>query len=239
VKKIEHISLLENLETFWICENQISAIENLPKSIKSFWAGNNLITNLDNNILNYKELSDLNISGNLINSLQDIFILSKLTSLKLLSFNDPNFGDNPICSINYYRIFIISHLPFLQILDEIRVTEDEKKEIDTIYKKKNLYYRNRIKTYHNISKSLFNLMKSAKNFYMVFKNYRMNYLYKRVKLLEYLKDKEGQSAEEIEKEITNIQNYIEKCYKNIGFVKKCESEIKAEIENINDFMIVK
>jgi hypothetical protein len=224
------------LEQFWICDNSLTVIENLPLSIRSFWAGNNYIASLSDEILKYN-LEDLNISGNLLLSFTDIFILSKIKTLKNLSLNDPNFGENPICALNNYRVFTLSHLPFLELLDEIKVTEDEKLEVEKIYKKKNLYYKNKIKTYHNMSKSLFSLIKSVKNFSITYKKLRLCYLYKRLKYLAYLKQKD--SDPNIEKEEENIKGYIEKVYTNIEKIKDYELQVKNSIVEINDLMIVK
>jgi hypothetical protein len=237
VKRIEHVDKLDKLEQFWISDNKIEVVENLPLSIKSLWIANNFIRELDNGILNHK-LEDLNLSGNLLLSFADIFILSKLKTLKSLSLSDPNFGDNPICSLNNYRVFMLSHLSFLEMLDEINITVEEKREVEKTYKKKNLYYKNKIKTYHNISKSLFTLIKSLRRFNTVYKTMRLDYLYKRTKLLEYLKQKDGEN-ESIDKELENIKGYIEKCYYNLDKVKEYENHIKNSIIEINDLMIVK
>jgi hypothetical protein len=160
-------------------------------------------------------------------------------TLKSLSLSDPNFGDNPVCALNNYRVFTLSHLPFLELLDEITITAEERKEIEKTYKKKNLYYRNKIKSYHNISKSLFGLVKSVRNFQIVYRNMRLNYLDKRAKLLLYLKHKNEGDRDSIDKELENIKGYIEKCHSNIDKVKEYEGLLKDSIIEINDLMIVK
>ena len=76
ISKLENLQNLEKLEKLWICENQIKKIENLPLNIQNLWIASNLIETLDINLSLYKKLSEINLSGNLLNSFNDIYILS-------------------------------------------------------------------------------------------------------------------------------------------------------------------
>ena len=52
-------------------------------------------------------LTDLNISGNKICSFKETLSLSRLPNLKTLSFFDPTYGDNPICTLSNYNVEFI------------------------------------------------------------------------------------------------------------------------------------
>ena len=184
------------------------------------------------------KFTDLNIAGNLIISYLDIFTLSNIETLRNLNLNDPNFGENPICHINNYRVFVIRHLPFLEILDEIKVTVEEKKDIDCTYAKKNLFYRNKIKIYHNTSKSLFMFIKSIRNYHIVMKSLKIKYLMKRLNMLESIDKTEGNNEISLLSDIENTKNYINKYKKSIDTVKEYVRELKSCIIDINDLMIV-
>ncbi len=188
ISSISHIKNLEKLEKLWICENKIKAIENLPQNITSFWVGFNLIENLKTT--SFPEnclISELNISGNFLNSFVDIHIISKLEKLKILNLNDPNFGENPICLINNYRIFVYHKIPNLTILDEIIITKEEINENKIIISKKNIFYKNKIKQMNRISKSCFNMLKNFNFFYKALKLFQIKFFRSRIKLLEFLK----------------------------------------------------
>ena len=105
IEKIDFIKNLTKLENFWICENKIKVIENLPKNLKTFWAALNFVEKLDTNSFKdcSRNLTELNISGNFLSSFKDLNIISHLEKLKILNLNDPNFGENPICLINNYQ----------------------------------------------------------------------------------------------------------------------------------------
>ena len=82
IEKLEYISELQNLKKLWICENNIQKIENLPMNITNFWIANNLIEKIPDDFDKYKNLEFINIAGNFISDLKDIFILEKIKSLK-------------------------------------------------------------------------------------------------------------------------------------------------------------
>jgi Leucine-rich repeat (LRR) protein len=107
IEKLEYISELQNLKKLWICENSIQKIENLPMNITNFWIANNLIEKIPDDFDKYKNLEFINIAGNFISDLKDIFILEKIKSLKKLYLSDINFGENPICQYANYRQILI------------------------------------------------------------------------------------------------------------------------------------
>lgn len=70
--------------------------------MKQFWIASNNIESIKTSIDNLKNLYDLNLAGNKICSFKEALNLNRLPKLKILSFYDPHFGDNPICNLCNY-----------------------------------------------------------------------------------------------------------------------------------------
>jgi len=126
IKKIEGLEFLAALRVLWLCSNEIASI------------GGSLSSN--------QTLEELNVSENKISSFRDILNLSRLKSLKSLSFTDPHFGDNPICRLCNYQTYVTYHIPGLQSLDAGSIGENAKRLAKAIYLKKKMYYNMRMKT---------------------------------------------------------------------------------------------
>lgn len=169
-----------------MCENKIKKIENLPKKISNFWIATNYIENLEEDFLNYENITELNISGNALSSFKDLFILSKFPKLEVLNLNDPNFGENPICLINNYRLYIVHKIPNLIILDEINITKEEKEEFGNTFFKKSNFYKNKIQQLNRISKLCFKMLKIFGWFFKLMKIFQIYFFRKRIKMLEYI-----------------------------------------------------
>ena len=110
ITTIDYIQKLEKLEILWLSENKISKIENIPSTVKSLNLATNLIEKLNttNEIDKYFNIEELNLANNFFLNLEDIFVLARLPKLKQLNFNDVNYGENPICTLNNYRVLIHS-----------------------------------------------------------------------------------------------------------------------------------
>lgn len=243
IEKIEFIDNLQYLETFWICENKITKIENLPKGLKVLWVAANQIETVGEG---YSDITELNISANFIKDFSAIFQLGLLPQLKNLFLNDINFGENPICLMNNYRTFTLHHLPNLELLDNISVSKDERSEIENIYMRKNLFYRNKIKHLNKSSKSIFGMLKCFKIFYIVMKHIQIIFFSRRIKMLEHIQfeDKfhsgeESSNSSEVTKELDNSKEKIRKCFSGIELIKNNFEQLKEFISHINDMMIVK
>jgi hypothetical protein len=169
-----------------ICENKIKKIEKLPNTIESLSIALNFIENLSENLLEYEELKELNISGNLLSSFKDIIIISKIKKLEELNLNDPNFGENPICLMNNYRLFVLHLIPKLKILDEAFITKEEYEEYEYIYQKKSTFYKNKIKQMNRISKLSFKLLKIFSWSFKMMKSLQILFFRKRIKMLQYI-----------------------------------------------------
>ena len=176
IEKIEStLSELKKLKKFWICENKIKKIENLPENIENFWIANNLIEKIPDDIARYKKIKFLNISGNFIIDLKDIYSIEKLTKLKRLYLSDINYGENPICQYSNYRSLLIHIFPNIEILDQMIISPEERKEVESLFIKKNLFCKNKIRQNHKITKMIFQIMKTHKLFLNNMKLQQPNY----------------------------------------------------------------
>ena len=246
IEKIdEGINKLENLKTFWICENQIKKIENIPEKLENFWIANNLIENIPNDFYKYKNLENLNISGNLLNDFQNIYNLEKLPNIKQLYLYDINFGENPICLFSNYRMMMIHRFKNIEILDQYKIDNEEKNEIETSYIKKTQFYKNKIRQTHKITKMIFQLMKGHKFFFKGMKYHHVRLFSQQQKNLEYKiyeKEELGLNSklkvEELQKEINTSKEKMIYCLKEIELLDKYYKEIKEQISDLNDFSIV-
>ena len=245
IEKIEGISELKNLKRFWICENKIKNIENLPLNITSFWAANNLIETIPEDIDKYTQLEFINISGNFISDLKDIFLLEKIKSLKKLYLSDINFGENPICQYSNYRQIIIHIFKDLEILDQVKISPTERQYVEGVYIKRNLFFNNKIRQNHKINKMLFQMMKTYKFFLTNMKYHQVRFFSQRQKMLEYAKyeklflgTKNDTKIEDIEKEIESSKNKVNSCLNICEHMNSLFKNLKKYISNLNDLFIV-
>ena len=245
IEKIENISELNNLKKFWVCENKIQKIENLPLNITNFWAANNMIQVIPEDFDKYTQLEFINISGNFISDLKDIYILEKLKSLKNLYLSDINFGENPICQYSNYRQILIHIFKDLEILDQIKISQAEREYVENIYIKRNLFYNNKIRQNHKINKMLFQMMKTYKFFLTNMKYHQVRFFSQRQKMLEYAKYeklilgvKNETDINAIEKEIEASKNKVNGCLKIYEHMDNLFHNLKKYISNLNDLYIV-
>jgi hypothetical protein len=107
ISKISNLGQFTELIELYIQNNKIKKIENLPEHINNFWIANNYIENLPSDFHKYKNIENLNLSGNCLVDFKNIYILEKLPNLKILYLNNINYGENHICSfLNYKMMFI-------------------------------------------------------------------------------------------------------------------------------------
>ena len=245
IEKIENITELNSLQKFWISENKIQIIENLPISIVNFWAANNLIQNIPEDFDKYTKLEFINLSGNFISDLKDIFILEKLKSLKKLYLTDINFGENPICQYTNYRQILIHIFKDLECLDQVIISPNERQYVENLYIKRNLLYNNKIRQNHKTNKMIFQMMKAYKFFLTNMKYHQVRFFSQRQKMLEYAKYeklilgiKNETSINDIDKEIEASKNKEESCLKICEYMNGLFRSLKKYISNINDLYIV-
>jgi len=245
IEKIDYISELNKLKKFWICENKIQVIENLPNNINNFWIANNLIEKIPENFDKYLDLEFLNIAGNYISDLKDIFILEKIKSLKKLYLSDINFGENPICQYVNYRQILVHTFKDLENLDQIVISPTERQYVEGLYIKRNLFYNNKIRQNHKINKMLFQMMKTYKFFLINMKYHQISFFSQRQKMLEYAKyekvflgTKNETDLTDIDKEIDSSKNKVNSCLKICQYMNNLFYNLKNYISNLNDLFIV-
>ena len=245
IEKIENITELNSLQKFWISENKIQVIENLPMNIVNFWVAYNLIQNIPEDFDKYAKLEFVNLSGNFISDLKDVFILEKLKSLKKLYLCDINFGENPICQYSNYRQILIHLLKNIECLDQVKISTNERQYIENLYIKKNLYYNNKIRQNHKTNKMIFQMMKAYKFFLTNMKYHQVRFFSQRQKMLEYAKyeklilgAKNETDINDIDKEIESTKNNVQSCLKICEYMNSSFRSLKKYISNINDLYIV-
>ena len=174
IEKIDYgVSKVISLKQFWICDNKIKKIENIPEHINNFWIANNYIEDLPNDFDKYKQIENLNISGNCITDFKNIYILEKLPNLKILYLNNCNYGENPICSFYNYKMMMIHLFENIEILDQYKITYDERIESENSYLKKTVYYKNKIRDNRKLIKNIIQLLKGH---FLFYKGIKYNYI---------------------------------------------------------------
>jgi len=245
IEKIENLSELDNLQKFWISENKIQVIEGLPINIVNFWAANNLIQNIPDDFDKYAKLEFINLSGNFISDLKDIYILEKLKSLKRLYLSDINFGENPICQYSNYRQILIHIFKDIECLDQVQISINERQYVESLYIKRNLFYNNKIRQNHKINKMIFQMMKTYKFFLTNMKYHQVRFFSQRQKMLEYAKYEKlflgtnnDTNINDIDKEIEASKNKVDSCLKICEYMNNLFRNLKKYISNLNDLYIV-
>lgn len=164
IKRISGLEKLINLETLSLNENEIESLEgipSLPHLIELGLAMNNIefigtwLDGLDN-------LEDLNLAGNKIGNFKELLNLNRLPNLRIATFFDPHYGDNPIINLCNYQTYVLYHLPYLEKLDTLHISDDAKAFAETTFMKKRMYYNMRIKTIQRNSSNLLKLIQVGK-----------------------------------------------------------------------------
>lgn len=178
-----------NLERLWLDGNLIYQLEGLSTMthLTELNLASNQIEQIGSALDQLQALKDINFAGNKIGSFKEVLHLSRLASLEICNFSDPNFGENPICNLSNYSIFVLFHLPQLQRLDMKVVLDDEKNLAEATFMKKKMYYNMRIKTIQRNTTNLVRVLKICKSL--------------RRKKLESQIDKLTRKLQEVDREI--------------------------------------
>ncbi|KAH8606304.1 putative Leucine rich repeat Leucine rich repeat [Trypanosoma vivax] len=143
IKSMDGMPLLPKLEKLWLCRNEllrISELASLPK-LKSLWVSSNRIAALDNTFSpSMTSLEELNLSNNQIYFFSQLKHLSALKSLRVLWLSDPMYGDAPIFHLSNYTTFSLQHLPYLELLDGVAITPEQRSLATSVYTRKSIYY---------------------------------------------------------------------------------------------------
>ncbi|KAI9017610.1 hypothetical protein BC832DRAFT_545188 [Gaertneriomyces semiglobifer] len=148
IRRIEGLDNCKSLGKLWLCDNDISVLENLQHlgKLRELHLGNNQIESVGDALAQNTQLEVLNLSGNRTSSFREITFLAQLVNLKVLCLSDPNFAESPICSLYNYQTHVIYHLPNLEVLDTMEITEESRRIINATVVKKRMYYSMRIST---------------------------------------------------------------------------------------------
>uniref|UniRef100_A0A8D0NA19 U2A'/phosphoprotein 32 family A C-terminal domain-containing protein n=1 Tax=Sus scrofa TaxID=9823 RepID=A0A8D0NA19_PIG len=146
IKEISGLETCLQLKELWIAECCIEGLQTL-KNLSDLNLAGNLISSIGRCLDPNEKLERLNLSGNQICSFKDLTNLTRLRHLKDLCLNDPQYKTNPVCLLCNYSTHVLYHLPYLQRLDTFDVSAKQIKELaDTTAMKKIMYYNMRIKT---------------------------------------------------------------------------------------------
>lgn len=122
----------------------------------------NLIELVGISLDNLKNIRELNLAGNRIGSFKEVLNLTRLPNLTYCNFSDPNYGENPICSLCNYQTYVMFHLINLVRLDMTSVGDDAKAFAESTFMKKRMYYNMRIKTIQRNTSNIMKLLKICK-----------------------------------------------------------------------------
>ncbi|XP_046387884.1 leucine-rich repeat-containing protein 9-like isoform X2 [Ischnura elegans] len=139
ISKIQGLDNLEELQTLSLSGNEINEIMNINhlRELRELYLSDNYIREIGRALTMNKKLKILNISGNPLFNLTEAVHLSSLESL---SFADPVFKVCPLTYLCNYRIFMISQLNNLKVLDSLSVLEEERSRAQEFIKKKKIFY---------------------------------------------------------------------------------------------------
>lgn len=73
-------------------------------------------------------LTELYLRRNKVQDINQVLHLSRLPHLQVL-----NLSDNPICRDSNYRSFVVAAIPSLRVLDDVRVTPEERQNATQIF----------------------------------------------------------------------------------------------------------
>ena len=164
IRKIRCLDKCENLEKIWLDDNKIDSVDGLNSlsNLQDLNLAQNQIEYLGVGFDELISLRELNLSANKIGNFKEVLNLNRLPKLESCLFNDVNYGDNPICQLCNYQIFVLFNIPKITKLDGIQVSDETKNFAETTFMKKRMYYNMRIKTIQRNSYNIIKLLKICK-----------------------------------------------------------------------------
>jgi Leucine-rich repeat (LRR) protein len=98
ITRISGLEKLHNLETLWLNENEIETLDGIPPlpKLRELNVAMNKIEMIGTGLDGLDNLEDLNMAGNKVGNFKELLNLNRLSSLKIATFFDPHYGDNPI-----------------------------------------------------------------------------------------------------------------------------------------------
>lgn len=183
ITKIKGLDTLSKLKVLWLAENEISTLGGLKqlRRLRELNVASNKIAAIGNLLEPLKELAELNISNNLIGNLKEMLGLKRLPKLRTVSFSDPHYGENPMCGLSNYQIYVLYHLPRVELLDASKVSEESKVMAEVTFMKKRMFYNMKIKTIKRIAFNVMKMIKSCERIRRSAVNKEIDYLALRLK----------------------------------------------------------
>lgn len=122
---IENVGLTGDMyDAIDLSDNEITILTNFPRleRLRMLLLNNNPIARVDEHFATYVPVLDtLIMTNNRINSFVDLDNICRIQNLEILSL-----AGNPIQRKANYRLFVISRLPKLKMLDFVRIREKER-----------------------------------------------------------------------------------------------------------------
>ncbi|CAK78821.1 unnamed protein product (macronuclear) [Paramecium tetraurelia] len=126
LEDISFISQLINLEIAQLASNKINTLKDVVKC---------------------SQLKDLNLRNNVISNIEELQLLKLLPNLKAL-----NLLYNPVTQNHNYRYQVLKHAPQLEILDEIAISQQERRQVQQEEEKENQIKQKVLKNHQKIKK---------------------------------------------------------------------------------------
>jgi Leucine-rich repeat (LRR) protein len=127
IEKLCGFEAFVHLESLWIHRNKLRMISGLDNNfrLKELFAHDNHICTLKGSLRRLAFLQKLDLSGNQLQNLQKV--AAGLSHLHFLTHL--NLKGNPCCAEGDYRLFILSRIPTLRVLDNHLVREMERVKV--------------------------------------------------------------------------------------------------------------
>jgi hypothetical protein len=124
-----------SLDQLWINNNKLTTLQGLEANfrLKILYAHANRVRHLNGALSTFKFMTKLNLADNKLDDLEGT--LEELTELRYLQSLD--LYGNPISQEDNYRLLVIMSIPWLETLDRLQVTDDERAEAKELEKKLN------------------------------------------------------------------------------------------------------
>ena len=115
-----------SLDTLWLNDNKLKSIAGLENNfrIRHLYLHNNRIRRLKGGLRFFKFLQHVCLYGNLLDDLETTLI--ELSNNKYLE--QLELMNNPIAQEDNYRLLVIINIPWLQTLDRLNITQEERNE---------------------------------------------------------------------------------------------------------------
>ncbi|XP_078284976.1 leucine-rich repeat-containing protein 72 isoform X2 [Rhinoraja longicauda] len=122
--EVPDLSRFKQLQYLWLNHNKIKRINSLKMNwcLKELYLQNNLILDLTGSLKHLTSLQILLLHNNRLTQVEKtVTELKKMTWLHTL-----NVFNNPLTQDKYYRLYVIYHLPSVQLLDRQYVHQKER-----------------------------------------------------------------------------------------------------------------